>query len=228
MDSLHPRAAPITLLIADDHWVVRESLKSVARSIDPAVVVEEASNFDEALAVLHQNPAINLLLVDLIMPGFAEFEGLELLRSRYPGTPIVVFSIHEDPEYVRRAIQHGVIGYVPKSADAAEIQRALSRVMGGEVYFPRDLLTRTWSAAKPEEPARSAQAASPLTAREDEILVLLGRGKSTADIAGLLAITRQTVRVHLANAMRKLGLKNRESAIRFAVAHAAKVEGAKT
>jgi DNA-binding NarL/FixJ family response regulator len=215
----------MTLLIADDHWVVRESLKRVARTIDPAITIEEASNFDEALAVIDRNPSVNLLLVDLIMPGFAEFEGLELLRRRFPAIPVVVFSIHEDPEYVRRAIQHGVIGYVPKSADAAEIQLALTRVFSGEVYFPRELLTRTWTPTRPEPPARAPVATAGLTGREDEILTLLGLGKSISDIAGLLSITRQTVRVHLGNAMRKLGLRNREAAIRFAVAHAEKADG---
>lgn len=222
-----PHHSPaMTLLIADDHWVVRESLKRVARTIDPAIAIEEASNFDEALAAIDRNPAVNLLLVDLIMPGFAEFEGLELLRRRFPAIPVVVFSIHEDPDYVRRAIQHGVIGYVPKSADAAEIQLALTRVFSGEVYFPRELLARTWTPPRPEPvTGNPTSPTTALTSREDEILTLLGLGKSVADIAGLLAITRQTVRVHLGNAMRKLGLRNREAAIRFAVAHAAKADG---
>lgn len=213
----------LNLLIADDHWVVRQSLKQVARGLDSDVTVLEASSFDEALSVLQENPGIDLLLVDLIMPGFREFEGLRLIRSRFPEIPVVIISVHEDSEYVLRAIQHGVIGYIPKSANAEEIKLALSRVIAGEVAFPRDILARTMA----EPPVPSAEPASVrlsetgLTRREAEILMMLGGGAPVSDIAEALEISRQTVRVHLGNAIKKIGLKSREAAIRFAVENAA-------
>jgi DNA-binding NarL/FixJ family response regulator len=213
-----PKSAPaLTILIADDHWVVRESLKQVARSIDANVDIKEASTFEEALSILDNHRYVGLILVDLVMPGIKEFEGLELLRRRFPTIPVAVISIHEDPDYVRQAIQNGVIGYIPKSANADEIRRALTRIFEGEVYFPRDLLTRSWPVA-PGEPPEESQASGPrLSEREDQILTLLGEGRAIPDIAENLGITPQTVRVHLGNAMRKLGLKNREAAILFAV-----------
>jgi len=213
-------APALSLLIADDHWVVRESLKQVARGIDASVDINEAATFEEALAILDRNPFMSLVLVDLVMPGSKGFEGLELLRRRFPAIPVAVISIREDPDDVRRAIQQGVIGYIPKSAGADEIRRALTRIFGGEVYFPRDLLTRSWPAeaqSAAEEPAGDAPR---LSEREDEILDLLGSGKAIADIADDLGISRQTVRVHLGNAMRKLGLKNREAAIHYAITRA--------
>jgi DNA-binding NarL/FixJ family response regulator len=135
----------------------------------------------------------------------------------------VIISVHEDSEYVLRAIQHGVIGYIPKSANAQEIKHALSRVMSGEVAFPRDILARTLA-----EPAASAVVTATdrdsnfgLTRREAEIMTMLGDGAPVSDIADALGITRQTVRVHLANAIKKTGLKSREAAVRFAMENAA-------
>jgi DNA-binding NarL/FixJ family response regulator len=118
---------------------------------------------------------------------------------------------------VRRAIQNGVIGYIPKSANAEEIRRALTRMFEGEVYFPRDLLTRSWQGAAQQSAEEAGEAEGPrLSEREAEVLKLLGGGRAVAEIAELLGITAQTARVHLGNAMRKLGLRNREAAILYA------------
>ncbi len=211
---LRKPAAAMTILIADDHWVVRESLKQVARGIVSEVDIKEAASLEEAIDFLERNSSISLILIDLVMPGMKDFEGLELLRRRFPSIPVAVISIHEDPNYVRRAIQNGVIGYIPKSANAEEIRRALTRIFGGEVYFPRDLLTRSWQGAA--DPNAGDTDAPRLSEREDEVMRLLGSGRAISEIAELLGITAQTARVHLGNAMRKLGLRNREAAILYA------------
>ena len=198
--------------------MVRESLKQVARGIDPEIEIREAATLEETIAVLESTANIGLILVDLVMPGITDFEGLELLRRRFPSIPVAVISIHEDPDYVRQAIQNGVIGYIPKSASASEIRRALTRILEGEVYFPRDLLTRSWhhSQGTPREDGKAAEGPR-LSEREEDVLKLLGRGRAIPEIAVNLGITPQTARVHLGNAMRKLGLKNREAAILYAV-----------
>ena len=210
----------LTILIADDHWVVRESLKQVARGLDQDSCIEEAASFDEALAVLERNSNIDLLLVDLIMPGFKEMDGLRLIRKKYPSIPVVIVSVHEDPAYVMQAIRHGVVGYIPKSAGAEEIRLALSRVIAGEVAFPRDIISRAQIGGPDltmKEDAVAARRTGELTRRESEILVRLGRGMSILDIATDLMINRQTVRIHLGNAMKKLDLQTREAAIHYAV-----------
>lgn len=213
---LRKPATAMTILIADDHWVVRESLKQVARGIDASVIIKEAATLEEALAILERDLSIGLILIDLVMPGVKDFEGLETLRRRFPSIPVAVISIHDDPDYVRQAIQNGVIGYIPKSANAEEIRRALTRIFDGEVYFPRDLLTRSWAGAS-EAPAEGSESDEPrLSEREDEVMSLLGGGRAVAEIAEALGITAQTTRVHLGNAMRKLGLRNREAAILYA------------
>ena len=207
----------LTILIADDHWVVRESLKHVAKGLNSSFQTIEAESFHDALKTLKDRPDIGLVLVDLIMPGFNEFEGLQLLRSKFPNTPIVVVSIHEDPDYVLRAISHGVVGYIPKSANADEIRTALTRIVSGEVAFPRNILSSITSA--PAEPETAGPGTSPgkLTNREKEILYRLGSGMSLQDIAAELDISRQTVRVHIGNAMKKLELPTREALIRYSV-----------
>lgn len=216
------------ILIADDHWVVRESLKQVMRGVTGPVDVLEAASFSEAAAILADHPDIDLMLVDLVMPGFDAFDGLARLRREFPGAPIVVVSVHEDVDHVIRAMEHGAIGYIPKSAGGEEIGRALERVLAGEVWFPRRIIERSGApAASAAEgpPRRPEPAAAPaperslelLTARETEVLALLGQGQSVKQIAAALALTSQTVRVHIGNAMKKLNLKDRAEIVHFAI-----------
>jgi DNA-binding NarL/FixJ family response regulator len=217
-------AALMKILIADDHWVVRESLKQVMRKVSRTFEPFEAATFEEALGILRQHGDIELMLVDLIMPGFEEFAGLKRLRSEFPEIPIVVISVHEDFEYVVQSINHGVIGYIPKSAGAPEIIRALTLVLSGEVAFPRAILERSRPGApeRAERPRPTAaevdsRAIDRLTNREREVLGLLGRGLSAGRIAEELSLSPHTVRVHVGNLMRKLGLKDRSAAIHYAV-----------
>jgi len=208
------------ILIADDHWVVRESLKQVMKKVSRTFEPFEAATFEESLQILREHGDIELMLVDLIMPGFEEFAGLKRLRSEFPEIPVVVVSVHEDVEYVIQSINHGVIGYIPKTAGAPEIIRALTLVLSGEVAFPRQILERSRpTAERAERPKEGGQAAGieSLTNREREVLGLLGKGLSAARIARELRLSPHTVRVHVGNLMRKLGLKDRSEAIHYAV-----------
>lgn len=217
------------ILIADDHWVVRESLKQVTKQLTRNFEPLEASDFNQVMEILEEHADVGLMLIDLIMPGFREFEGLRLLRSSYPHIPIVIISIHDDPAYVLEAISHGVIGYIPKSAGAEEIIRSLTRVLSGEVSFPRYILERS---GVPPSRGSGRKAGSEessgldvLTSRERDVLALLGEGTPASKIAVKLSISPQTVRVHIGNAMKKLDLKNREEVIHFAVNHARQLAG---
>ena len=207
------------ILIADDHWIVRESLKQVIRRLQGTHAIFEAATFDEAMRVLDEH-VMDLVLVDLIMPGFNEFEGLKRLRQRFAQALIAVISVHEDPAYVLRAIENGVIGYIPKSSSGPEVERALERVLGGEAYFPRRLLERQ-AQAEPSlavpQVAPPDQAAATLTRREQEIVELMGMGFSVQRIADKLKLTDHTVRIHVGNLMKKLGLPDRSAAIHYAV-----------
>jgi DNA-binding NarL/FixJ family response regulator len=210
------------VLIADDHWMVRESLKQVIRRLEKVLDVYEAATFDEALALLHQHAGIDLMLVDLIMPGFDEFEGLQKLRGEFPDVPVVVISVHEDIEHVLQAVEHGVIGYIPKSSSGPEIERSFERILAGEVSFPRHIietaLGRRARASKTSPPKAVADhRIESLTNREREVLSLLGKGYSVSRIADSLGLSSHTVRVHLGHLMKKLGLADRSATIHYAV-----------
>jgi DNA-binding NarL/FixJ family response regulator len=214
------------ILIADDHWIVRETLKHVMRQLNRTFEPLEAADFEEAQAILDAEPSTGLMLIDLIMPGFNEFEGLRALRMRYPEIPVVVISVHEDPEHILKSIAYGVVGYIPKSAGAEEIMQSLTRVLSGEVSFPRHIIERSRGQSPyAREMLGSATEASlsaldELTKRERDVLEMLGKGLSITSSARKLNISPQTVRVHLGNAMKKLGLKDRSEAIHFAITHA--------
>jgi DNA-binding NarL/FixJ family response regulator len=212
------------ILIADDHWLMRKSLREVLHKLDRSNVAFEASSFEECVAVLEREGDVDLVLADLVMPGFNEVEGLARLRRTFPRVPVVVVSVHEDKDRVMQALDLGVIGYVPKSATGQEIETAFERVLAGEIYVPRRLIERQ---AAPE--ARAAAPSSPaparsdfeglhlLTGREREVLDFLGKGYSVQRIAVELGLSSHTARVHLANMMRKLGLADRSAAIHYAV-----------
>ena len=213
------------ILIADDHWIVRETLKHVMRQVSRTFEPLEASDFSEARAILEVEPDVGLMLIDLIMPGFNEFEGLEELRAQYSEVPVVVVSVHEDAEYVLKSIAHGVVGYIPKSAKPEEITRALTRVLSGEVSFPRQIIegVHGQKSIARESGALSANVDSEgldeLSRRERDVLETLGQGLSITGSANKLQISPQTVRVHLNNAMKKLRLTDRSEAIHFAITH---------
>ena len=124
------------VLIADDHWMIRSSLKHAIRTVNSALEPLEAGSFQEAFHLLGDNPDVELMLIDLMMPGLPEFEGLRSLRAKHPEVPVAIVSVHEDREHVVQAIAEGVIGYIPKSADGAEMLRALTLVLNGEFISP--------------------------------------------------------------------------------------------
>jgi len=210
------------IIIADDHWVVRQSLKQIMRRLNQALQTYEAETFGELTTLLAQHPDTSLILLDLVMPGFEGLGGLRTLRTRFPDIPIVIVSVHEDVEHVIRSVEQGVIGYIPKSAAGPEIERALERVLAGEVSFPRRIIERSHAPAKParqeEAPAREPERdLDVLTERERAVLELLGGGSSVKSIAEELGLSSQTVRIHLGNAMKKLNLRDRTSAVHYAV-----------
>jgi DNA-binding NarL/FixJ family response regulator len=201
------------VLIADDHWMIRASLKHAMSSIDSSVETVDAESFQEASERLAQHLDIELMLIDLVMPGLSGLDGLRTLRASYPDIPIAVISVHEDRDHVLQAISEGVIAYIPKSAAGAELVRALSLVLNGGVYFPRDILQG--SRLRMELPSSQSngnlygELGAELTTREHQILDRLSQGFSTNSIATYLGLSPNTVRVHLRNANLKLKIKDR-------------------
>jgi len=209
------------ILLADDHWIVRDSLKHVFERIGVELQALEASSYIQAMNLLAAEDSVGLVVVDLIMPGFDDFEGLRALRKKFPDVPVIILSVQDSRETVMRCIELGVVGYVPKTAGAEEMSRALERVLSGDVYFPRDILSRDTSIPKnssesdAEEDIR--ESLKILTSREKEILSWLGQGLTDTKIAEALQLSPNTVRVHVKNIMKKLGLSDRPETMHFAV-----------
>ncbi|MFC7052051.1 response regulator [Hansschlegelia quercus] len=205
------------IVIADDHWMVRESLKQVMRRLEQSIDIHEAESFGEAARTLALHPDVDLMLIDLVMPGFDSFAGLRRLRKAFPTVPVVIVSVHEDVEHILRSLEQGVIGYIPKSAGAPEVERALERVLAGEVSFPRKIIERSAMADGGAKAALPPRDGLELTAREIEVLKALGQGRSVKRIATEHAVSEQTVRVHIRNVMKKRNLGDRSAVVHYAL-----------
>jgi DNA-binding NarL/FixJ family response regulator len=199
------------ILLADDHWIIRESIKRAVQSIKEQPEILEAASFDEALTLLGQHSDIDLLLTDLMMPGFTEFEGLRVLRLRHPDVPVAIISVHEERDQVMRAIEEGVVGYIPKSASGEDVLRALQLLLDGNVAFPRHILqSRSAGPAFAKSKMDTTANSGELTPREMEVFQLASASYSNERIARSLNLSPNTVRVHLRNLSAKLSQVERE------------------
>ena len=208
------------VLAADDHWIAREALKHLLKGLADDVQVFEAESFAEALNVVDGQPNLDLVLVDLMMPGLEPLQGLRALRAKVPHVPVVVISVNEERQNVLRALDLGVMGYIPKSSKGPVILKALEHVLSGEVYLPRGLLDQAERPSVAYEDSWSNQqlddADLGLTRRQAQILELLGRGRTNAQIAEQLGLSVNTVRVHIHSLLKRLQLDNRTQAVLFA------------
>ena len=196
----------LKIVVADDHPLFREAVVlAVRRFAGVEAEILEAGTLDEAARVAAAEPELDLLLLDLAMPGAQGLSGLVELRRRFPALPIVVVSAAEDPRLIREAIAAGAMGYVPKSLDRAGIGEALRQVLAGEVWQP----AQGGDAAAPSVAGR-LQA---LTPQQANILKLMVAGKPNKIIAHELAIAETTVKAHVTLILRKLGVFSRTQAV---------------
>lgn len=197
------------LLIADDHDLVRDALRSHFEREAPGTIVKGVGNVSEALKVLDDGTAFDILLLDLRMPGMNGLNGLVRLRERYPSLKIALMSGEAKNEDIRLALAHGAVGFLPKTLPGTMLLQALQRMMAGEIFVPDNL-------------AESAiQASNALngtfTKREREVLDFLLKGQSNKEIARALDLEEVTVKLHIRGLCRKLGAKNRTQAAMRAV-----------
>jgi two-component system, NarL family, response regulator NreC len=203
---------PITIVLADDHVVVRSGLRMVLERAGGFDVVSEAGDADAALrTVLGHKPAI--LVLDLNMPGeLTSLDAIPRVQEASPGTRVVVLTMQDDPEFARRALRAGAAGYVLKEAADDELVDAVRQVAGGGTYLnPR--LGAMLAAAPPE----ASGPPDDLTEREVEVLRLIALGHTNAEIAGELFLSVRTVESHRAHIQQKLGRSTRAELVRYAL-----------
>ncbi len=202
-----------TLLIADDHPLFREALRGVAARLLPDAEIFEAADADALHAMVEQRPDADLLLLDLNMPGAQGFSALVHLRATHPQLPVVMVSAREEPEVMRRALDHGAMGFIPKSSDAATLAAALKHVLDGERWVPEVALSAT--PVNDDERAIAARVRE-LTPQQFRVLQMLGTGMLNKQIGYQLGVSEATVKAHMSAILRKLGANNRTQAVLMA------------
>jgi len=206
------------LVIADDHPLFRGALREAVSGVFERAEIAEAGAFDEVSKLLDKGSDVDLILLDLSMPGVRGFSGLMYLRAQYPSVPVVVVSANDDPAVIRRCMDFGASGFIPKTLGVEGMRDAISRILGGGVYTPPDIDLSSGSDAEAAElMARMAT----LTPQQVRVLMMLSEGLLNKQIAYQLGVSEATVKAHVSAILQKLGVESRTQA----VIAAAKIEG---
>jgi DNA-binding NarL/FixJ family response regulator len=206
-------AATPTILVADDHPLFREALKGAVARLLPQARLIESDSADALFASAEAHPDADLLLMDLNMPGAHGFSALVHLRAIQPQLPVIVVSAREEPSVVRRALEHGAVGFIPKSSSPALIRDAVAAVLDGGAWVPAQADQAEGLA--PEE-ADIARRIRELTPQQFRVLGMLGSGLLNKQIAHALGVSEATVKAHMTAILRKLGANNRTQAVLMA------------
>ncbi|MEB8386251.1 response regulator transcription factor [Rhodobacteraceae bacterium KMM 6894] len=205
------RTATTRIVIVDDHPMVAEGVQAILESYDDITVLATLSDGRDIIERADELDP-DVILLDLNMPGIGGLSATEILLERRPHSRILILSMHDSPEYISSALNHGAMGYILKDVPTDEIKHAIDRVMAGERY----LCTGAQVSLAPEEgqPPREH-----LTNREQTILLQLAQGKSNRDVATALDISVRTVETHRKNIKRKLGISSTAGLTRYALEH---------
>ena len=202
-----------TILVADDHPLFREPQRGVVGRNIPGAELHEADNAQALYAMADAHPDADLLLLDLNMPGALGFSALVHLRGLHPQLPVVMVSAREEPAVVRRALDHGAMGFIPKSSNAEVLGKALRQVLDGDRWVP-DLADAAPQTAQDEHDI--AARIRELTPQQFRVLQMLGSGKLNKQIGYELGVSEATIKAHMSAILRKLGASNRTQAVLMA------------
>jgi DNA-binding NarL/FixJ family response regulator len=198
------------LVIADDHPLFRGALREAVSGLFGEVEIAEAGSFDEVVKLLERGGDIDLILLDLTMPGVRGFSGLVYLRAQHPGVPIVVVSAHDDPAVIRRCVDFGTSGFIPKTLGIEAMREAVARVLAGGVWTPPEV---DLSAGADAETADLMARLASLTPQQVRVLMMLSEGLLNKQIAYELGVSEATVKAHVSAILQKLGVESRTQAV---------------
>jgi two-component system, NarL family, response regulator NreC len=206
----------LTIVLADDHHVVRQGLRSLLEgALDCAVVGEAADGWAAVDLVKRLQPTV--LVVDMVLPKLNGLDVIHHVRQVAPQTRIVVLSMHGDESYVREALRAGATAYVLKESDADEFVQAVQHAAAGRRYLSAPLTERALDAYIAQATETLFDLIETLTSREREVLIMAAQGSTSAEIAERLSLSARTVEAYRARMMRKLGLRTQMDLIRYAL-----------
>ena len=199
------------IIIADDHPLFRAALRQAVSQAVPDADVAEVESIKALQAAVEQTPDADLVLLDLNMPGAHGFSGLVFMRGQYPGLPVVVVSGSEDLQVMRRSIDYGASGFIPKSAPLPKITDAIQAVLEGDIWLPEGVAEKL-EQTQSENTDFSERLAS-LTPQQFRVLGMLAEGMLNKQIAYDLDVSEATIKAHITAVFRKLGVRNRTQAV---------------
>ena len=206
----------ISIMLADDHPVVRRGMQTLLEAEpDFSVIGETGDGLDTVREVERLQP--DVLVLDLMMPGLSGLEVLRIIRQRSPRTRVVVLSMHNNNAFVVTALKEGATGYVLKGSEEQNLVHAVREAVAGRRFLSPPVTERAIDAYISQARAAPIDPHDTLTAREREVLQLAAEGKTSGEIAARLHISHRTVENHRANVMRKLGLKNQSELVCYAL-----------
>ena len=210
------------IIVADDHALVRGGLAQLVMLVEENVEIFESNDFGQTLEVLGRGQAIDLLLLDLLMPGMEGVDGIAQICKQWPDVPVIVVSAKENIAAIRSALAAGAMGYIPKTSSPDVMMSAIKLVLSGGVYVPPHVLgTSSLSEERMQEQnitsetfgLSAEQGYEQLTERQQEVLDLMAFGKSNKDIADDLGLTTGTVKMHSSRIFKTLNVQNRTEAV---------------
>ena len=197
------------VVIVDDHPLFRDALKQALAAAFPRMKIDEAGSLDQVNAILQKDSDYDLLCLDLKMPGVQGFAGLVYLRAQYPAVPIVVVSGSEEPQIIRRALDLGASGFIPKSTAAEAMRKAFELILSGEIYAP----VLGAPSAQDKETDDLARRLATLTPQQVRVLMMLREGLLNKQIAYKLDVSEATIKAHVSAVLQKLDVDSRTQAV---------------
>ena len=197
-------------VIADDHPLFRGALRSALSGPYGGAEIAEAGSFEEVSAILDRLSDVDLVLLDLAMPGVRGFSGLMYLRAQYPGVPVVIVSASDDPSVIRRCMDFGASGFIPKTLAVEDMREAIASVLKGGIWTPPDVDP---SASADAETAAVLARLVTLTPQQVRVLMMLSEGLLNKQIAYELGVSEATVKAHVSAILQKLGVESRTQAV---------------
>jgi DNA-binding NarL/FixJ family response regulator len=197
-------------VIADDHPLFRGALRAAILGAFQGANISEAGSIEALVAELDRVPEMDLILLDLAMPGVRGFSGLLLLRAQYPGIPVIVVSAHEETSVVRRCMEFGASGFIPKTTDVDTMRQAIRIVLDGGTWTPPDLDLK---AVPDDETSALVRRLATLTPQQVRVLMMLSSGLLNKQIAYELNVSEATVKAHVSAILQKLGVDSRTQAV---------------